>query len=176
MKGILCFLGELNDHDIDWLLTKGHKRRLPVGTELVRKGKGHDELHLILQGEFSLSLQDGEPGKELRLGPGSVVGESSFVDGQPAPATVRALGPSVVLSIPVSDLTRRLQDDPPFATRFQHALGKLLAHRSQAKTARGAAERAKAEQPPDPLEMKVMDSMHLGGAHFKHILRRSLPA
>jgi CRP/FNR family cyclic AMP-dependent transcriptional regulator len=177
MKSILYFLGELNDRDIDWLVTKSHKRRLPVGTDLVRKGKGQDQLHFILEGEFSQSNDEHGRGKAARLGVGAVVGENAFLGGQAAVGTVRALTSSVVLSIPVSALTAKLKDDSHFAARFHRAVAKLAAHRSPVQGAhRAAGATAAAELSPDQLDMSAMDTVHLAGARFKHILARIQPA
>ncbi len=177
MKSILFFLGELDDRDIDWLLTKGHKRRLPAGAELVRKGKGQDQLHFILEGEFSQSGEEHGRGKAVRLGVGAVVGENAFLSGQAAIGTVRALISSVVLSIPVSAVTTKLKDDPLFAARFHRAVAKLAAHRSPRRAARKVTGMTPTTVlSPDQLDMTDMDSVHLAGVRFNHLLTRIQPA
>lgn len=174
MKSILYFLGELDDHDLDWLLTRGHQRRMPAGTELV--GKGQDQLHFILEGEFSQHSEEHGRGRAIRLGVGAVVGENAFLGGQAAARTVRALTSSVVLSIPVSALAAKLKADPPFAARFHRAVAKLAAHRSPGRAVRKVtAPAATAGRAPDQLDMSDMDSVHLAGVRFNHILTRMHP-
>ena len=42
MKGVLFFLGDLNDQDIEWLIKHGQKQQLKVGADLVQEGKPLD--------------------------------------------------------------------------------------------------------------------------------------
>ncbi len=63
------------------------------------------------------------------LGPGDVVGEMSFVDGQPASATLIADGDTDVLIIPRDAVDGLMAEDPGFAGRFYKDILLHLAHR-----------------------------------------------
>lgn len=172
MKGILCFLGELNDADIDWLATTGRKLKLAPGGELIVEGEHRDQLPIILEGEFDLATAaEPSPG----AAPGLVVGHESTESSTDA-RKLRARTAAVVLTVPVAALRRKLQDNPQFAARFSRALSKMRAHHAPAKASRrhgGAHGRAEF---PDPLGMDVMDSVHLAGVRFHHLLTRLQPA
>ncbi|MCA9551929.1 MAG: cyclic nucleotide-binding domain-containing protein, partial [Myxococcales bacterium] len=69
--------------------------------------------YLVRRGEVVVEKQDarGRPRILARLGEGSVFGELSFLDGQPASATVRATGAARVARLP----RQRLEADPALA-------------------------------------------------------------
>ena len=70
------------------------------------------------------------------LGPGDVVGEMSFVDGQGASATLIADGDVEVLVIPRKSVEAQLSGDNSFAARFYKDLFLHLARRLRATNLR----------------------------------------
>jgi CRP-like cAMP-binding protein len=169
MKGIFFFFGELTDQDVDWLVAHGRRVPMPVGTDLVHEGKRHDQLDIILEGDFGLIVHG--RGQLTRMGVGSVVGEISFVDSRPPSGTVRALTPALVLSVPAATLTAKLRKDAEFAARFYRALAMMLAYRLRVMTAQLAGTSHPDTDPPDQLDMNVMDNVHLAGARFNRMLK-----
>lgn len=70
------------------------------------------------------------------LGPGDVVGEMSFVDGQGASATLIADGDTQVLKIPRSAIDALMSENPTFAGRFYKDLLLHLSRRLRATNLR----------------------------------------
>src|SRR5690349_3477513 len=127
MRKVLYILGQLNDSDIEWLATHGHRRTVADGEVIVHEGRTIDALFITLTGQFRVTLDDGQ--EVARLGAGEVVGEIAFVDAAPPSATVTAIGRASILALPKSVLQQRLNSDPPFAARFYRALAIFLADR-----------------------------------------------
>ena len=177
MKGVFFFLGELNDQDINWLIAKGRKLQLESGTSLVQEGKRLDQMYIILEGVFNLTVASkAGPEEVARFGAGGVIGEISFVDSRPPSGTVRAVTAAVVLSVPSATLVAKLREDPGFAARFYRGLAMMLAYRLRVLTARKVGEADASAEPPDQLDMNVLDTVHLAGARFNRILERLLSA
>ncbi len=129
MKKVLFFLGELNQHDIDWLIQVGERRDISSGTILIWEDKPVDTLYIMLEGTVVVSVA-AMGNKELaRLHSGDIVGEMSFVDARPPSATVKTFERSIVLAIPRAALADKLEQDVAFAARFYRALVILLSSR-----------------------------------------------
>lgn len=139
-------LKELSNDDIDWMLTTGSRAEIAAGTTLICQGEPVKALYLLLEGSLTVTacppndnpvsrafaaLEGGElSGREIaRLSNGELVGELSFMDSYLAPATVKALKTSVILTIPQSQLLKKLQQDSSFAAHYYRAIGILLADR-----------------------------------------------
>lgn len=129
MQKVLFILHELNDADVDWLIQVGSRTELPPGTVLIHEGQPADTLYILLEGALVVSVSALEGRQIARLATGEVVGEMSFIDSRPPSATVQTLEESVVLAIPRTQLTVKLQEDVAFASRFYRALAILLSHR-----------------------------------------------
>jgi CRP/FNR family transcriptional regulator, cyclic AMP receptor protein len=172
MKGVFFFLGELNDQDIDWMIKQGKKQHVKLGADLVQEGKPLDKMHLILTGDFGLTVARRGPDVVAKIGVGEVVGEISFIDSRPPSGTVTARAPSEVLSLPLPVLAAKLRDDSGFAARFYRGLAMLLAHRLRAQTLRQTDETGSKSEAYDQLDMNVLDTVHLAGARFQRILAR----
>jgi CRP-like cAMP-binding protein len=122
MKKVFFLLGELDDDDIDWMISTGHREEVVAGTVLIQEGQAIDTLHILLEGTLSVSVAALEGKTIARLTSGAVVGEMSFADARPPSATVQAVENSLVLSIRRADLIDKLQKDEGFASRFYRAI------------------------------------------------------
>jgi bacteriocin-type transport-associated protein len=139
-------LKELYNSDLQWLVATGEKRDLQTGTVLVPESQATDCLHILLEGTLSLVLPQTEDNplsrayaavegsgaavRELaRLSSGEVVGDVPFVHTRPSPTAVKAVSPSVVISIPQQPLASKLRQDAGFAARFYRAIAIQLAER-----------------------------------------------
>ncbi|MBD2092319.1 cyclic nucleotide-binding domain-containing protein [Microcoleus sp. FACHB-1515] len=129
MKQVLFILGELSDADIDWLIQTGDRQDVEPGTILIHEGKSVDALYILLEGTLVVTISALEGRQIARLASGDVVGEMSFVESRPPSATVQTLEKSVVLAVPRSLLSEKLQTDVGFAARFYRALAILLSSR-----------------------------------------------
>jgi bacteriocin-type transport-associated protein len=141
-------LQELSNSDIDWMIATGRRREIAPGTVLVHPGKAADSLHILLDGNLTVTVSgtDNNPlarafaaieggetsGREIaRLSSGEVVGEIPFVGVRPSATTVRATEKSLVMSIPQQHLAAKLQQDVGFASRFYRAIAILFSDRLQ---------------------------------------------
>ncbi len=129
MRGVLLFLGELNNDDLNWLILKGRKETIPQGKALIREGQAIDALYIVVSGTLSVVIEAIENKELARIGSGELVGEVSFIDTRPPLATVLAVEESTVLSVPRIQLMTKLQQDMGFASRFYHAVSICLSDR-----------------------------------------------
>ena len=96
------FLALLGEADWSKLDSLGRRVRFPRGTRLMHEGEPGERVMLLLNGHVKASCVSPE-GNELVLsfrGPGDVLGELSFLDGEPRSSSVTAIEPveSLVLS------------------------------------------------------------------------------
>lgn len=175
MKKVLFILGELNDDDIDWMITTGHREELTAGTVLIEEEKAIDALYILLDGVLSVSISV-LGGKEIaRLSSGEVVGEMSFIDASLPSATVKAVTPVLVLSLPRRQLSDKLDRDVGFAYRFHRAIAVLLSQRLRGTVSLlGYGENLQmasngSYQIRDPI---LSHNMDIAGARFDWLLRR----
>jgi NTE family protein len=99
---------------------------LDAGDLLVTEGAVGEDLYFVCQGEFVVTVRDGEADAEVgRLGPGEVIGETQLVAGGRRTATVRALGPCTVLRLPHAEFDTLLAASKPLRT----AVARVIRHR-----------------------------------------------
>ncbi|MCG6136859.1 MAG: cyclic nucleotide-binding domain-containing protein [Nostoc sp. LLA-1] len=141
-------LKELNNSDIDWMITIGHQREITPGTVLTQAGTTVTSLHILLDGILTVTTAEPEnnpltrvfaaiegietPSREIaRLSSGEVVGEVPFIGNRLTAITVKAVEKSLILSIPQPELATKLQQDVGFAARFYRAIAIMLSDRIQ---------------------------------------------
>ncbi|MBD2104014.1 cyclic nucleotide-binding domain-containing protein [Leptolyngbya sp. FACHB-261] len=141
-------LRELENSDIDWLITIGRHEEIVAGTILVQPEKPVDEFYIILEGSVTATiahtataddplalafsaLEGSEAtGREIiRLATGEIVGEECLLDGRPPAFTLKALQKSLVLAIPRQPLVAKLKQDVSFAAHFYRAVAGVLSDR-----------------------------------------------
>jgi CRP/FNR family transcriptional regulator, cyclic AMP receptor protein len=110
MRKVLYILAQLNDSDMEWIRAAGDKKYLSAGDVLIERGVPIDSVYIVLDGK--LSVRAAGDNEIAHLGSGDVVGEMSYIDERPPLATVIALEPSLVLSIPRAKLTVKLWSQP----------------------------------------------------------------
>jgi CRP-like cAMP-binding protein/SAM-dependent methyltransferase len=147
MQEALELLADLDEADVDWIFANGLEQQVVANHELTTQGKLPDALHIVLEGLLGVRVR----GAELvgQIGPGGVVGEMSFLEGQPASATVQAVESSLLLTLSRSTLNARLTDDPAFASRIYRAFARSLSRRlrlAHAARSRVAGQRDPASQ------------------------------
>lgn len=174
MKRILFVLGVLEDEDVDWLVSSGHRRELDQTEVLIREGERCSAIYLILTGQLTVSVARPEQTAIAWLSSGEVVGEMSFIDHLPPSATVTATeSPTVVLEIPGDALRSKLEQDLGFASRFYRALAILLSTRL-----RGTVRHLEAEYwrpiaiSEDDCSPDMADYVTLGGIRYDWMMRR----
>jgi bacteriocin-type transport-associated protein len=176
MRKVLFILSELADGDVDWMIGAGSKTAAPAGTVLIEEGKPIEVLYVVLEGQLAVTL-DALDGKEIaRLQSGEILGELSFLDSRPPTATVTAVEPSMLLSIPRALLTAKLEQDSAFAARFYRALGVFLASRLRKSLKRLGYDSNRIldeeTEHEDELDPDVLEHVALAGARFDWMLKR----
>lgn len=89
----LLFLPNRSRRDWGKLLTHTQTYRFSKGDIVLRQGETERAFYLVTFGQFE-ELMPTEEGRARRVGlleSGSVIGEQTFLDGQPHPSNVRAL-------------------------------------------------------------------------------------
>lgn len=179
MRKVLFLFGQLNDDDVEWMTTAGHKRFVVGGEVLIRQGVPVDALSILLEGRLAVLL--GSQEREIaRLSAGEIVGEMSFVDARPPSATVKALEDSTVLALSKTLLTDKLARDMGFAARFFRALAIYLSttvrerHRMLGY-GEGVAP-GEMEDDADELDPNVLDGVYIAGERFDRMVKRVLSA
>jgi len=176
MRKMLYILSELADEDLDWLVQNGTREVHAPGAVLIREGKPIEVVYVVLDGQLSVRLNALGDQEVARLCAGEVLGELSFLDSRPASASVVAVEPTTVLSIPRVRLTARLGEDAPFAARFYRALGIFLASRlrkTQQRLGYGGDRILDDDvQHEDELDPEVLAQVSLAGARFDWMLKR----
>lgn len=118
-------LRELDNAELDWLVTTGQRQSLQVGDALVQPGQSLDALYLLLEGELMMRSPSTEASQLTR---GEIIGES-WLFKSPCVVSVTATAPAVVLAVPKAALTAKLQQDVGFCAHFYRALALILSER-----------------------------------------------
>jgi CRP-like cAMP-binding protein len=109
------------------------QRRVFAGTLNRLSVEDWNELLWRARGEVRIERTDHQRSAHLaRLGPGSVLGEMSFLDQSGASASVAADGKVEILFVESKDLAQLLEADQGFAARFYHSLATTLSRRLRA--------------------------------------------
>ena len=129
------FLARLDGDEQAALLALGRERSFPRGAILMYEGDPGEQVMILLAGRVKVTRADHD-GREALLSirdPGDVLGELSFVDGQPRVANVTALEPVRTLVLTSSVFRTHLEGTPRVAVallevltrRFRDATGRL---------------------------------------------------
>ncbi len=178
MKKVLYIFGQLNDNDIEWLITNGKKETVKAGTVLIRNKQKIEKLYICLQGMLSILIGKKDNVKIAELGSGEIVGEMSFVDLSLPSATVKAEVDSFVYSIERDKLMLKINEDEGFAKRFYHAIAIFLSDRLRTTSSvlgYGDLKKYKdIEIDVDELNPLVIDNVAIAGDRFTRMLDRMM--
>ncbi len=100
LKDIGLF-GGLSDETLATLASELPTSRIEAGEIVVEEGDMSTQMFVVVAGELEV-IKKGESGGDVRvavLGPGDWFGEMSIIDVQPRSASVRAVAPTLVMSI-----------------------------------------------------------------------------
>lgn len=198
VKEALLIFGELRDSDVDWLMMAGRLEKLAPGQLLVQVGRPLEALYIILDGLLSTGICEGEINPLTLcfecanetadsqkiidyLSRGKISGAINFLEFTPAIVTVRAVHESLVLSIPRSKLSMKLQQDMGFASRFYRVLATQLAENWQkAIGLLGCPQQMYHPQKKmdenmeydDELNLETLDRVSQGAARFDWMLKQ----
>ena len=100
-----------------------HEQSFAHGEVVVREGDHGNEMFVVQSGAVVVVREVGGREVELaQLGKGSFFGEMSVLESLPRDATVRAVGPTTLLTIGPGALLLRLRRDPSFAVEMLNKL------------------------------------------------------
>jgi CRP/FNR family cyclic AMP-dependent transcriptional regulator len=130
MEHIHYLLYWLSETDIDWLLKETHTETISPGTYILREGEPTDALFIVVEGSFLVeSSSSANSPTDIKVGPGEILGEMSFVDQSNPSSSVKTNETSQILKIRRDLLDSKLQNDLGFSSRFFHGLSAILAYR-----------------------------------------------
>jgi len=127
LSGLMTTINGLNLDDIQWLMQQGKEQQYKIDQHVVTKGETLDGIYLVITGQ--LGVQVAGTRFIARLGPGTVVGDISYITGSSASASVLAIENSVVLHIRKSILEATGSLRVGFAKRFLTSLAVINAER-----------------------------------------------
>ena len=111
------FLALLSDGDLEALVALGGERRFARGERLMHQGEPGDRLLVLLDGHVKASFVD-SGGREVVLsfrGPGDVLGELTFMHGEPRSTDVTAIEPVEARAFAASQFRAFLAQRPTAA-------------------------------------------------------------
>jgi len=118
----------LNQAEIDALLTNSITRQFPKNTVLIQEGDRSDALYILQSGKAKVYLAN-DDGKEIVLNvlkSGDYFGEMSLLDHQPRSASVMTLVSSKITIITNHDFEQTLLKNPAIAINLIKGLLKTL--------------------------------------------------
>lgn len=102
--------------------------RVPVGEAILSQGDRPGRMYVLLSGHAVVVLDRGGQEHAInRVGPGTMVGDISFLTGQPATATVRATTPLEALALDQDDFQRLAGAFPQIYANVARILSERLA-------------------------------------------------
>ena len=108
------------------------RKSYTFGELIIKQGDHPDRLFIMIMGEGRVTLHKSatmDADFTSPLGPGELFGELSFVDGQPASASVTADGDTEVIEIPGPALRELLDNDSALAANVYRDLIQAVASR-----------------------------------------------
>jgi CRP-like cAMP-binding protein len=121
----------LQDAEYKSLLQTAESKSFKPGALLIRQGEEQTSIYILVKGSAKVVRDhDGFMVDISQRGPGEIFGDMSFIEGQPASASVEACDPEVqAIVITHANIKKFIQDDPTFAGRFYESLAAILSRR-----------------------------------------------
>ena len=118
-------------YEIEELCQYMHCFSAPAGTVLLQEGEEGDHLIILLAGQVIVRKTDisGKPHSLAMVGPGSILGEMSLIDGEKRFASCIAAEPTRFATLSKSDLNEILALHPRLANKFQTMLLQIMVNR-----------------------------------------------
>lgn len=128
-------LRELSNTDLDWMITRGERKRLPSNQQLLSPQDAQNFIYVLIEGRLSLSCcAEYDPTEPStfplldELNQGEMVGIGGLF-GMPEMTAVRTLEPSMVMSLPLDLIRVKLAEDLAFSAHFYRAIAIMLSNR-----------------------------------------------
>ena len=123
-----AFLWALTPDELEALTSLGRRQRYPKGAPLFVEGEQSDRVLCILDGRVKISLVTAD-GKEVVLavrGPGDLVGDQAFLDGEPRSASAFALDPVNSVVVQAQNFSAFLEQRPRIALLLLRMISRRL--------------------------------------------------
>ena len=147
-------LGSLPDEDLDWLRENGEILDVPPGTAVLTAGEKNEAVYIILEGEMSWYITPNPRGCLALLlaviwpvyrpyhqtTPCDFGGDGTFLYPGRAVATLKAAGPSKVLSVSHESLRAHCDEDLGFSARFHRMIAQYCVLRDRYEKAGGVEQ------------------------------------
>ncbi|MDR3690832.1 MAG: cyclic nucleotide-binding domain-containing protein [Fimbriimonas sp.] len=117
----------LKPSDVEALLALGQEGLYRGGEDLFHHNGADGDLFVILDGRVNILTDEGD--KITEAGPGSVVGEISFLDAGPRDASAVAIAHVTALRFPAAELRKRMCGDKELGFRILANLSRILCAR-----------------------------------------------
>jgi bacteriocin-type transport-associated protein len=165
-------LKELTNSDIEWILSTGTQKQIPAGTVLFYQGQAVQALYILLDGALAVSTYQIDDTQldcvsvaiensnlsmrtVAELTSGEMVGEFPFLKTNISTSTVTILKDSLILFIPLWEVTQKLQQDTHFAAHLYRAIAILLFNQLE-KTINQLSNNTKASIEPELKEILLV--------------------
>jgi CRP-like cAMP-binding protein len=123
----------LTSDGLESLQRIGSAVELDAGEVIIEEGQRVTDLFVVIRGELEVFMPQTESRvtriRVARKGPGDCIGEYSFVDKNPASASVAAKVPSEVFRISQAEFQKKLDADPTIGRTVYRNLLRLLVAR-----------------------------------------------
>ncbi len=132
------FLPTWRDQEWAKLLEHTETRVFNAGDIVLRAGDNERALYLVAFGSFEVLLSRGQPERLIRFAlieTGSVLGEQSFLDGNPRSATIRAVTEGQMFHLGLDAFEIFAAKEPRLARDLLFDLGRILSLRLRQTTA-----------------------------------------
>jgi CRP-like cAMP-binding protein len=132
MTELLDCFSDLTPRDRELILQLAMDVPFAAGDILVEHGARTRELMIVMEGEVRVTIghKRASGGRDVAvLGPGSLLGEISFITAEPASATVIGRGSGRVLRVAHALLDNLVDEDGAFGSRLYLSLCRILAQR-----------------------------------------------
>ena len=125
----------LTANDLQLLAEKARPVSYAAGEVVLSEGQPAEGIFVLRSGRVKIEKRFSKPPLMIAaLGPGEVFGEMSFIDNQPASASVIAIDASEVDILDKAVVLALLMSVPGFSSRFYQSLALKLAERLRATT------------------------------------------
>ncbi len=141
----------LRGDDADVLAGALETRAVAAGETVLNEGETSATLFLIAEGEADVGVRAGGVDHDLgRVGAGALLGELSFLDAEPASASVKAHGPLTLFALSRPRFDELLAKHPHVASAVLHGISSALVARVRTATDRVQALGAVPAAAPAP--------------------------
>ena len=154
-----------SDSQIDHLAGCASRLRLPTGAKVIEEGDASRDMYLVDEGTLDIQRDTPYGSYALaRLGPGALLGETSFVDGAPRSGEAVLTQDSILVTLHQNVLAEKMEADQKFSLAIHWSLWKSLSMKLRKTNETLAHFFSKAKAPPseeEPLPANPED-VHVG--------------